>query len=55
LKGKEEYIFIDIFNAIAFDLNENPGQELVSILNGQKNPSYLDPIKTGDVVEVYWK
>ncbi len=54
LHGKSEYIFVDIFDAIDFDLTKPNGRSIVTILNGS-TPDYMQPIKEGDKIEVYWK
>ncbi|MBO5623436.1 MAG: cell division protein FtsA, partial [Butyrivibrio sp.] len=54
LHGKAEYIFVDIFDAIDFDLSRPNGRSIVTILNGA-TPDYMQPIKDGDKIEVYWK
>ena len=52
LKGKESYIFVDIFNEYEFDLTVPKGN-IVTKLNGE-DASYVDKLKAGDVIEVYW-
>lgn len=54
LNGKKEYIFVDIFDVISFDLNGGRGRELMLTLNGIK-PSYMEPIHDGDTIEIYWQ
>ncbi|AST58162.1 cell division protein [Thermoanaerobacterium thermosaccharolyticum] len=49
LKGKEQYIFIDIFNFIDFQIPKNKIPEM--ILNGRK-ASYTDVLKKGDKIEI---
>ncbi len=53
LKGKEKYIFIDIFNYIQFDRTRTKGT-LVLKLNG-KQAGYYDELKDGDVIEIRWE
>lgn len=53
LKGKEDYIFIDIFNYIEFDLTMPKGS-LYLLLNG-KNAGYHDKLLNGDVIELGWQ
>lgn len=53
LKGKQEYIFIDIFNYIEFDLTMSKGR-LYLRLNG-KSAGYHDKLSDGDVVELGWE
>ena len=54
LHGKSTYIFVDIFDAIDFDLSKPNGRSIVTTLNGA-TPDYMQPIKEGDKIEVYWK
>ena len=54
LHGKSSYIFVDIFDAIDFDLSKPNGRSIVTTLNGA-TPDYMQPIKEGDKIEVYWK
>ncbi|MDP4143069.1 MAG: cell division protein FtsA [Bacillota bacterium] len=52
LKGKSNYIFVDVFNYIEFDLTRVQG-ELVLTLNGGK-AGFYDEIKSGDKIEIKW-
>ncbi len=54
LRGKASYVFVDVFDAISFDLNAGKGRAIVTKLNGEI-PSYTAPLKYGDVVEIYWE
>ncbi len=54
LHGKSDYIFVDIFDSIDFDLSKPNGRSIVTTLNGA-TPDYMQPIKEGDKIEVYWK
>lgn len=54
LTGQKSYILVDVFNYISFDLNAGGGRRIVVKLNGD-TPSYMQEIKDGDVVEVYWQ
>ena len=54
LSGKADYIFVDIFDAIDFDLSKPNGRAIVTTLNGS-TPDYMQPIHEGDKIEVYWK
>lgn len=53
LKGKKQYIFVDIFNHIDFDLTKVKGL-IVLRLNGE-NTGYNHNLKSGDVIEVKWQ
>lgn len=52
LKDKLEYVIVDIFNYIEFDLTVAKGT-INLILNGKK-ASYTATIKEGDIIEVFW-
>ena len=54
VRGKASYVFVDVFDAISFDLNAGKGRAIVTKLNGEI-PSYTAPLKYGDVVEIYWE
>lgn len=51
--NREQYIFVDIFNYIDFDLSKPQGTVVLK-LNGQP-AAFTDTIKQGDVIEIYWK
>ncbi len=53
LHGKANYVFVDIFDAIDFDLSKPNGRAIITTLNGA-TPDYMQPIKEGDKIEVYW-
>lgn len=54
LRGKDRYIYVDIFDAIDIDLSRPKGKGIITTLNGRK-AQYMEPIKAGDVIEVYWQ
>lgn len=54
LRGKTSYVFVDVFDAISFDLNAGKGRAIVTKLNGE-TPSYTASLKYGDVIEIYWE
>lgn len=54
LHGKSEYIFVDLFDYIDFDLSKPQGKKLFTSLNGRP-PQYMEPIHDGDVIEIYWQ
>ena len=54
LTGKEEYVFVDIFDKLNFNLNDSKGRGIITLLNGKK-AQYLEPLKDGDVIEVRWE
>jgi hypothetical protein len=53
LKGKKEYIFVDIYNVIDFDPSESNGRSLITMINGQKC-GYSDTLQENDEVEIRW-
>lgn len=54
LKGKLQYVLVDVFLFYEFDLKTPKGTAVVVKLNGEK-VEYTTPIKEGDVIEVYWE
>ncbi|MCM1049886.1 MAG: rod shape-determining protein [Clostridiales bacterium] len=54
LEGKAEYIFVDVFDYIDFDLSVPKGSGIVTKLN-EKDAQYMEPIHSGDVIKIYWK
>lgn len=50
---KPELVFVDIFDHIDFDLHQAKGI-LELNLNGRR-ASYMDSLKSGDVIEIAWK
>lgn len=54
LTGKREYIFVDLFDAITFDLNASNGRAIVTTINGE-DAGYMQKLNHGDVVEIYWE
>lgn len=54
LSGKSAYVYVDIFEVIDFDLSRTRGKGIVATLNGRP-AQYLEPIHSGDVMEVYWR
>ena len=52
LKGKSQYVIVDIFDYIDFDLTIPKGIITLN-LNGEK-ASYTEKIKDGDIIEVFW-
>lgn len=53
LNGKEEYVFVDIFDRIDFDLKNQQGTMVATIKNGYRS-DYTEPLAQGDVLDVYW-
>lgn len=54
LTGKTEYVFVDVFQYIDFDLSRPKGSGIVTRLNGRE-AQYMENIHSGDVIEIYWK
>ena len=54
LKGKPEYVFVDVFDYIDFDLSRPQGSGIVTTLNKQP-AQYMETLKHGDIIEIYWK
>lgn len=53
LKGnKAQYIFVDIFSYIDFDISRPQGN-IVLRLNGRQ-AAFTDEIRSGDVIEIFW-
>lgn len=52
LTGKEEYIFVDIFNFIDFDLKTTNGT--INLKLNEKDAGYTEKIKNGDIIKVFW-
>ena len=53
MEGKKDYLIVDIFNYIDFDLTVPKGNIVIKI-NGEKC-AYTDAIKNGDIIEIYWE
>lgn len=54
MSGKKEFVYVDIFDYISFDLNASAGRSIVTLLNG-RSAQYMEPLNNGDVIEIYWK
>lgn len=54
LTSKVNYVFVDVFSFIEFDLSKPAGRNIVTRLNG-RNAEYMEPLKEGDVLEIYWE
>jgi hypothetical protein len=52
LSGKKEYIFINIFNHLDFDIRT--GKKNISLMLNGKKASYTDLLKDGDKIEITW-
>lgn len=54
LEGKTDYIFVDVFDYIDFDLSVPQGSGIATKLNGN-DAQYMEPIHSGDEIKIYWK
>ena len=54
LSGKKEYVFVDVFDHIDFDLSKPQGSGIVTKLDG-RDAQYMEAIHSGAVIEIYWK
>lgn len=54
LTGKANYIFVDIFDFIDFDLTASKGRLIVIKVNGEY-AEYTRPLNNGDAIEIYWE
>ncbi len=53
LQGKKEFIFINIFNHLDFDIRT--GKKNVQLMLNGKKASYTDQLKDGDEIEITWE
>lgn len=54
LTGKREYVFVDIFDKITFDLKAGGGRAIATLINGRE-AQFNEKLSNGDHIEVYWK
>lgn len=54
LKGKSQYMFVDIFDFYEFDLSTAKGKNLVTNVDNH-HAEYLEILNEGAVVEIYWE
>lgn len=54
LSGKPDYIYVDVFDRIDFDLSKPQGKTVETLINGRK-AQYIEPLKNGDELEIFWK
>lgn len=54
LYGKPEYVFVDVFDHIDFDLSKPEGKAVVTRLNGRE-AQYMEKITEGDVLDIFWR
>ncbi len=53
MKGKKDYIYVDVFERIDFDLSVPKGKMVVTKLNGMR-ANYAEKLRPGDILEIYW-
>nr|MBQ8252869.1 rod shape-determining protein [Lachnospiraceae bacterium] len=54
LTGKQEYIYVDVFDRINFDLSKPQGKMVETLINGRK-AQYIEPLHNGDELQIFWK
>ena len=54
LRGKDSFIYVDVFDYIDFDLSKPQGKSVATLLNG-KPAQYTEQLKTGDKLDIYWE
>ena len=54
MRGKEKYIFVDIFDYIDFDLKSPKGRKIVTKVNSVNVANYMQELPEGAVIEIYW-
>ncbi|MCR5591528.1 MAG: rod shape-determining protein [Lachnospiraceae bacterium] len=55
MNNKSEYVFVDIFDYIDFDLKNRPaGKGIVTMLNGHK-AIFSEPLNEGDFLDISWQ
>ena len=54
MTGKNEYIFVDIFDRINFDLTAGKGRAIATLINGH-DAQFIEKLSHGDKIDLYWK
>lgn len=54
MTGKDEYVFVDVFDYYEFDLKAGGGRRVITQLNGADAP-YIAVLKDGDRITLDWK
>ena len=54
LSGKVDYIFVDVFDKIDFDIRSGQGRAIATKVNGL-DAQFAQSIHDGDRIEIYWK
>ncbi len=53
LTGKDEYVFVDVFDHIDFDLSNPQSSSVITLLNGRE-AEYMENLKSGDELTIKW-
>ena len=54
MTGKQNYIFVDVFDWYSFDLSAGKGRAIATLVNG-KEAEFSQPLANGDNIELHWK
>ena len=54
MSGKKEFVFVDVFEYIDFDLSKPQGRGIATKING-RDAQYMETIHGGAEIEIYWK
>ena len=54
LSGKAAYVFVDVFEAVDFDLNSARGRHIATRING-RDAQFMEPLHEGDIIEIFWR
>lgn len=54
MTGKQDYIYVDVFQFIQFDLSKPQGKSVETLINGRK-AQYTEPLSEGDRLQIFWK
>ncbi|MBR1860968.1 MAG: rod shape-determining protein [Lachnospiraceae bacterium] len=54
MKGKSNYVFVDVFDYIDFDLRNPAGRSVITKVNGLE-AAYMQELHDGDTLEIYWE
>lgn len=54
LRGKKEYVFVDVFDFYEFDLGNSRGRSIVTLLNGRP-AQHFEALHQGDVINIFWQ
>ena len=54
LKGKDEYILVDVFDYIDFNLSKPEGRSVATKVNGQ-SALFAQTLNPLDKLEIYWE